>query len=141
MTREEALEVCRRWQDAFERRDLDGLMALYDDDATVESPMAGSISGRDALTQIHPKLFAAFPDMVTDFDPPIIDGDRVAIVGDATGQQVGAFMGLAPSSKSFRFRIVFLLELRAGKIIRDRRVYDFTGLLVQLGVLKAKPSS
>jgi hypothetical protein len=27
-----------------------------------------------------------------------------------------------------------------GKIQHERRVYDFTGLMVQLGVLKAKPA-
>jgi hypothetical protein len=26
-----------------------------------------------------------------------------------------------------------------GRIIRERRVYDFTGLLIQVGLLKAKP--
>jgi hypothetical protein len=35
--------------------------------------------------------------------------------------------------------VIFLLEFRHGAIVRDRRVYDFTGFLVQIGVLKAKP--
>jgi len=30
--------------------------------------------------------------------------------------------------------------LRNGKIVHERRIYDFTGLLVQIGVLKAKPA-
>ncbi len=30
-------------------------------------------------------------------------------------------------------------NLKDRKIVRERRVYDFTGLLVQIGLLKAKP--
>jgi hypothetical protein len=30
--------------------------------------------------------------------------------------------------------------LENGKIVRERRIFDFTGLLVQIGVLKAKPA-
>ena len=28
----------------------------------------------------------------------------------------------------------------SGKIVRERRIYDFTGLLMQVGVLKGKPA-
>jgi hypothetical protein len=34
---------------------------------------------------------------------------------------------------------VFVYELKDGKIVHERRVYDFTGLLIQTGLLKAKP--
>jgi hypothetical protein len=34
---------------------------------------------------------------------------------------------------------VFLLDVQDHHIVHDRRIYDFTGLLVQIGVLKAKP--
>jgi ketosteroid isomerase-like protein len=49
-------------------------------------------------------------------------------------------MGLPPTGKPFRLPAVFLYELRDGRIVRERRIYDFTGLLVQVGVLKAKPT-
>jgi hypothetical protein len=35
--------------------------------------------------------------------------------------------------------VVFMYELKDRKIVRERRIYDFTGLLVQIGLLKAKP--
>ena len=49
------------------------------------------------------------------FDPPIIDGNRVAQLATAEGTNMGGLMGLP-------------------------RIYDFTGLLVQVGILKAKPA-
>jgi len=47
---------------------------------------------------------------------------------------------MAPSGKPFRLAAVFLYELGNRQIIREGRLYDFTGLLVQIGVLKAKPA-
>jgi hypothetical protein len=35
---------------------------------------------------------------------------------------------------------VFLYELNGLTIVRERRIYDFTGMLVQIGALKAKPT-
>jgi hypothetical protein len=34
----------------------------------------------------------------------------------------------------------FLFFFADGRIKREIRIYDFTGILVQLGVLKAKPA-
>ena len=53
---------------------------------------------------------------------------------------IGGFMGLPPTGKRFTLPIVFLLVVRDGRIQYERRIYDFTGLLIQLGVLKAKPA-
>jgi hypothetical protein len=36
--------------------------------------------------------------------------------------------------------MVFFFIVKDGKIQQERRVYDFTGLMIQLGVLKAKPA-
>ena len=35
---------------------------------------------------------------------------------------------------------VLILDLRDGMIRRERRIYDFTGVLIQLGVLRGKPA-
>ena len=31
------------------------------------------------------------------------------------------------------------LSLKDGAIVREQRIYDFTGMLIQIGLLKAKP--
>jgi predicted ester cyclase len=84
-------------------------------------------------------FLAAFPDATFAFEPPCIDGERAAVAVSISGTHAGGFAGLPPTGKPFRFSLVFLLELRDGKITtRDRRIYDFTGLLVQIGMLKTK---
>ena len=46
----------------------------------------------------------------------------------------------AGRGKHFRVPAVFLYELQGDKIIRERRIYDFTGMLVLIGILKARPA-
>jgi hypothetical protein len=48
-------------------------------------------------------------------------------------------MGVPPTGKPFRVPMVLVNTLKNGQIVHERRIYDFTGLLVQIGVLKAKP--
>jgi predicted ester cyclase len=93
-----------------------------------------------AAEQALRAAFAAFVDLKVRTEHLLIDGDSVAQVFAIEGTHMGEFLGLPPSGKSFRHTIVFLYELRDRRIVRERRIYDFTGLLVQIGVLKAKPA-
>jgi len=73
-------------------------------------------------------------------DDLIIDGNRATTVLSVEGTHIGDFLGLPPTGKRFRMSAVFFYELENGQIVRERRIYDFTGLLLQIGVLKAKPA-
>ena len=140
MTRDEMLDLCRRWEEANNHRDFAAIADLYSATAQLERPMAGSLIGPEGVMKINEGFFGAFPDATVTIEPPLVDGDRVAFVAEIAGTQVGSFMGLAPTGKAIRFRLVFLWDVHEGRIVRDRRLYDFTGLLVQVGVIKAKPA-
>jgi len=49
-------------------------------------------------------------------------------------------MGMPPTRKPFQLRLISMCEVRDGEIVYERRVYDFTGLLLQIGVLRVKPA-
>jgi len=138
-TRDEVAALFVRRQEAYDDLDATALAADYAEDAVVESPTAGAHTGRSAVEATFRAVFNAFLDMAVTSDDLIIDGDRVAQAMTVTGTHVGEFLGLAPTGKRFRLRAVFVYELRNGKIVRERRIYDFTGMLMQIGVLKAKP--
>jgi steroid delta-isomerase-like uncharacterized protein len=63
----------------------------------------------------------------------------VVQISIASGTDTGGFMGMPASGKAFRIPTVYFYQLRDGKISRFQSVYDFTGVLVQIGMLKAKP--
>ena len=121
------------------RHDAAGVAALHAEDGLLESPWAGAVKGRSAIEQVHRAWFAAFPDCTFDSQELLIDGDRIAWLVRIAGTDKGGFMGLPPTGKPFQCPVVVLCTLRDGQIVRDQRIYDFTGLLIQIGVLKARP--
>ncbi len=104
------------------------------------SPIFRTVSGREAILQSYQSLFEVFPDWTYQSEDLLIHGNRVAEPFTAQATHVGEFMGLAGTRKKFHIQGVRLFELRDNLIAHERRYYDFTGLLIQLGVLKGKPA-
>ncbi|HTM03433.1 MAG TPA: ester cyclase [Vicinamibacterales bacterium] len=140
MTRTEVAALLDHRLTALARRDIAAVMQMHTADCIVESPLGGNATGHEAIRKVYEAWLAAFPDAEWAVEPPIVDGDRVAQATTVTGSDIGGFMGLPPTGKRFTLPIVFLLVVRDGRIHYERRIYDFTGLLIQLGVLKAKPA-
>ncbi len=106
----------------------------------MESPLAGgAASGREAIERVYETYFAAFPDFKLQQEMLLIDGDTAAQMVRVTGTDNGGFMGMTPTRRKVTFRCGLLHTFRDGRIGSERRVYDFTGLLIQVGLLKAKP--
>jgi steroid delta-isomerase-like uncharacterized protein len=140
MTRPEILALIERRQNATNRRDVEALTALHTEDGIVESLMAGTVQGRAAIGEIYRAWIAAFPDVTATVEEVVIDGDRAVVVSTMSGTNRGGFLDLPPSNRPFRLAIVQIYTFRDGRIAHERRIYDFTGLLVQIGVLKARPA-
>ena len=140
MTRSEISDLIARFQAAWDRRDVDALANLHTEDCIVESPVAGGQArGREAIRRSYEAFFHAFPDLAITYDPPLIDGDRVVVISRISGTDRGGFLGLQPSGRHVDFPCVLLYDVENGFITRERRIYDFTGLAVQVGAIKAKP--
>jgi steroid delta-isomerase-like uncharacterized protein len=139
MTRDEIVAFFERRQELFDNFDAAGLAADYADDVVVESPMAGTHTGRAAAEKALGATFSAFLDLKMKTDALLIDGDRVAHFVTTEGTHISDFMGVPATNKAFRLPVAFLYELKDRQIVRERRIYDFTGFLVQIGLLKAKP--
>ena len=140
MTRQEIEAFFARRQEYYDDLDAAALASLYADDAVIDSPILGIHTGPAAAEQAYGTVFGAFLDRKMKTERLLIDGDFVAQLVTIEGTHIGPFMGLPPSGKRFHFSAVFLCELRDRKIARERRIYDSTGLLVQIGALKAKPA-
>ena len=141
MTRDEMVRVFDRRRDAVARRDAEALAAGHAMDGVLESPAGGgTVNGREAIARIYRGMFAGFPDLAIDWSDLVIDGDRVVEMGTMSGTDTGGFMGLPPTGKRFGFPIALIFTFKDGLIAHERRVYDFTGMLVQIGLLKTKPA-
>jgi len=131
--------MLERRLEAFNAHDAAILAAAHAEDGVLWSPMFGRKDGRAAIETSYRSLFSVFPNLHLDVDAPIVDGARVAQYFVLKATHHGEFMGLAGTGRAFEVQGVFLLRLRGGAIAEERRIYDFTGLLTQIGVLRAKP--
>jgi steroid delta-isomerase-like uncharacterized protein len=139
MTREETTTMFAGRQDAMNRHDVAGSTALYAADCVVESPTAGGVvQGHATVDAIHRAWVTGFPDVVFTTEDLLIDGEHVAWIANAAGTDTGGFMGLPPTGRAFELPMVVLSTLNDRRIVHERRIYDFTGMLVQIGILKAK---
>jgi len=141
MTRDDILALIARRSQAWAARDIAGLVATHEEHGTVASPIGGVLEGRAEIERVYRLWFSAFPDMVMDQDELLIDGDRVVLVARLSGTHAGDFFGLAPTGRHVEVQVAQLMTVAGGLVATERRIYDFTGVLVQVGVLKARPSS
>ena len=140
MTRQQTLDFFKRREEAYEDLDAAALAHDYAENAVIESPTAGTHTGPDAAEKALRAVFTAFEDLTVTVDQLIIDGDDVANVLTLEGTHIGGFLGLPPTGKPFTIPAVFFYQLRNGKIVHERRIFDFTSLLQQIGVIKTKPA-
>jgi predicted ester cyclase len=139
MTRAEIVAFFKHRQEAWEDLDAKTLSADYTDASVIESPSAGVHTGRDAEKALG-AIFDAFLDLTMTVDNLVIDGDIVVAILSFEGTHMRPLLGFEPTGKRFQLSGAFVHRLKDRKIIHERRIYDFTGLLVQIGVLKAKPA-
>ena len=140
MTRDEINACFDRRRKAWDDRDARTLAADYAPHAVVESPMGGTHEGRDAIETVLQAFFDAFVDIKVTSDRLLIDGEAVVQIRSVEGTHIGVFLGLQPTGKPFHFTSAILYDLQDGQIVRERRIYDFTGMLVQIGVLRPRPA-
>ena len=140
MTREEIVALFEKAHHAMSARDAAAMAGLHAETCVMESPTAGgSVTGRSAIAQVYETWTRGFPDLEVSFDELLVDGDRVAQLMTVSGTDSGGFLGLPATGKPFRIPILWLCTVKDHLIVHSRPIYDFTGFLVQIGVLKTKP--
>jgi len=141
MNREEIVSLVARCQEAFDRHDADLIAAEHSEGCVMDSPTAGGrVVGRAPIAKVYDLWFQGFPDLVVTQEDLLIDGERFSQSYTLTGTDTGGFLGLPATGKPFRVPMVWLCEVGSGKIVRSRPIYDFSSVLIQIGLLKAKPA-
>jgi len=141
VTRDDVHALLMRRDAAWQARDASALASQHDVHGVVVSPTGGVLEGRAEIERVYRLWFSAFPDITTHADTALIDGDRAVQILRFSGTHAGEFFGLAATGRRVEVTMACVLTLADDRIIEERRIYDFTGVLVQVGVLKAKPQS
>ena len=139
MTRPQIVTFFSELDSDLKARNPERLANWYAEDATVNSPMFKRLSRRKQITESYYRLFETFPDWTIINEEPLIDGDRVALPFQGTATHRGEFMGLPGTGRKFQIEGVRIFRMGDGLIQDERRIYDFTSFLIQIGVLRSKP--
>lgn len=141
MTREDLQAIAQRYAELWKRRDTEAIAQCHASDGVVESPIYATLRGRKAIQDASRAFFTSFPDATLALDAIVVDAPRIAIFTTVNATHVNEFFGMPGTNRRIEFRMARLMETDdQGLIVHERRIYDFTGLLVQIGVLRAKPA-
>jgi ketosteroid isomerase-like protein len=132
VTREDALAMVQDLLDAAVRHDVSDIIKWYADDAVAVSPVFGVVSGRARIAATWETQFATFADLRLDVADILVDGERVAILGTVHTIDRGGWFGRPATGGPINYRLVLLLTVIDGKIVRDERIYDSAGVLERL---------
>jgi steroid delta-isomerase-like uncharacterized protein len=141
VARAELQGVVERFLEALRRRDPAGLARHHAPDGVAESPMFATVKGRQAIEDAYRAFFTSFPDATFDVEHIVVDPPQVAIFATVNATHQNDFLGLPGTNRHVDFRFARLVRMNDdGLIAHEERIYDFTGILVQIGVLRAKPA-
>jgi steroid delta-isomerase-like uncharacterized protein len=88
---------------------------------------------KDDLKAAIGRVGKALEDSHFTIDDMIAEGDRVAVRLTSGATQVGVFMGLPPSGKSYEIEEIHIFRIRDGKVVEHWHQLDQMGLMRQLG--------
>lgn len=144
MANDDIRSFLERFRRAWEVQDVKGLVACYADDCVVVSPIFSTVTGRAHVEKSFKDLFKAFATQKIKVEDIVIGNEeppRAVVVWTISSTHVGEVFGMPPSGKRIDRTIAYILTLKDGLIAKEVRIYDFTSMLMQLGVLKAKPAN
>jgi len=141
MTRADLQAIVERYLEAWANRDPEEIARFHSDEAVAESPIYSTLRGRQAIQDAARAFYTSFPDAAQAIEQMLIDPPHAAVFTTVNAKHVNDFFGLPGTGRRIEFRNARLMRMNDdGLIVHERRIYDFTGILVQTGVLRAKPA-
>ena len=125
------MSVVQRLAEAFNRADVDGLLACFTDDGTYRDAFFGPHAGQKELRAMFERMFHEGREYRWTMERVVEDGRAAAaewtfgyVVSEAVPRSAG---------RRVRFRGMSLFELQDGKIAAYREQFDTAAALLQLG--------
>ena len=120
----------------WNRRGLDRIPDFYALDFVADyRPYSPLREGHDGIRRMVESAWMAFPDYHEELHELIAEGDRVVVRLTISGTQNGQWGPLPPTGKRVRFEEIVILQIRDGKVRRQRGIPDNLDALRQLGVV------
>jgi steroid delta-isomerase-like uncharacterized protein len=92
-------------------------------------------AGSDDLKRAIERVSKGLADAQFTIEDLIAEEDRVAVRLTATARQVGVFMGLPASGRTYSIGEIHIFRVRDGKVSDHWHQFDALGMMRQLGAL------
>ncbi|MBI5301950.1 MAG: ester cyclase [Chloroflexi bacterium] len=129
--------VAEQFVAAWNKGDLEGALALMDDNVVDHNPVPGQKPGKTGAREALGVFMAAFPDLKFQEQVVVVEGDRVADHGIARGTHKGSLMGIPATGKSVEFQYSDVYRVANGKIAEVWHVEDIPTVMRQIGAMPA----
>jgi steroid delta-isomerase-like uncharacterized protein len=132
---EENKTLARRWFEEVWNQGHEAAIAemYHPDGRSIGFPETDSIiNGPKEFTEVCRRFRTIFPDIHVTVNDVITEGDKVAVLWNATMTHLGDGLGFPASSKRVSLPGSSFLLCRGGQIIEGRNQMDFTKLQLQL---------
>jgi predicted ester cyclase len=128
------VEPTRRFWEAFNSRELDGLGDLFADNYVNHAALPGTPPGPEGQAALMKRLWSAFPDARFEIQHLARDGDTVICIGTMSGTHEGELLGVQPSGRPVEWRQCHIVRVDAeGRAVEHRAIRDDLGLFRQMG--------
>ena len=131
-------ELVRRFvQEIFVDGNANAVDELVSEDFVPHTwPSTGD--GRGDLKRAVERVSKGLSDAAFTIEDMIAEADRVAVRLTAGARQIGEFMGMPPSGKSYTIGEIHIFRIRDGKVSEHWHQFDSMGMMSQLGALPGK---
>jgi steroid delta-isomerase-like uncharacterized protein len=125
------MNIAERFAEAFNRRDVEGLLALFTGDATYADLFYGPHSGQAAVRGMFERMFREGRDYRWQMNSVVMDARRAA--AEWTFSYTATAAVPRSEGRSVRFSGMSMFELEDGRIRAYREHADTGVALLQLG--------
>lgn len=103
--------------DVWEHHDLTNIDGYFAPTFVSHANPPGTPPGGDSAKQFMQGLFTAFPDLTSNEDGVLGDGDKVAIQWTINATQTGDFFGMPPTGKAIQVSGMDVLRVKDGQFV------------------------
>jgi steroid delta-isomerase-like uncharacterized protein len=132
MNTDDSKAVVRRFvREVFQDGRPEAVDALVADDFVPHT--WPSVTDREGLKTVMGHVHEALADVRFEIQDMVAEGDLVAVRLTSSARQVGEFMKIPPSGRSYSIEELHMFRVRDGRVTEHWHQFDIMGLMKQLG--------
>jgi steroid delta-isomerase-like uncharacterized protein len=125
--------------DSFNHHDARATAELFAPDAVLHDvAVARPALGRAQIAEVYRRHLVAIPDTQVRVERLVAEDDMVVAEWTLRGTHQGRLLGIPASGRTVTITGVSLIRFRDSVPAADTRVWDFAGLLRQIGLLPSR---